>query len=77
MTATHAAVIFSLEPVFATLFAIALRGSAEWSGGRSTLGAILVVAGVIVSELRWGRREVEAEAEASDDEWEESEAVED
>jgi drug/metabolite transporter (DMT)-like permease len=77
MTATHAAVIFSLEPVFATLFAIALRGSAEWSGGRSTLGAFLVVAGVIVSELRWGRREVEAETEASDDEWEGNEEVED
>jgi drug/metabolite transporter (DMT)-like permease len=61
MPATHAAVIFSLEPVFATLFAVLLRGSAEWSGGRSTLGAFLVVAGVIVSELRWGRREVEAE----------------
>jgi drug/metabolite transporter (DMT)-like permease len=61
MPATHAAVIFSLEPVFATFFAILLRGSAEWSGGRSTLGAVLVVAGVIVSELRWGRREVEAE----------------
>jgi drug/metabolite transporter (DMT)-like permease len=61
MPATHAAVIFSLEPVFATLFAVLLRGSAEWSGGRSTLGAGLVVAGVIVSELRWGRREVEAE----------------
>ena len=61
MPATHAAVIFSLEPVFATLFAIVLRGSAEWSGGRSTLGAFLVVAGVVVSELRWGRRGAEAE----------------
>ena len=61
MPATHAAIIFSLEPVFATLFAVLLRGSAEWSGGRSTLGAFLVVAGVIVSELRWGRREAGAE----------------
>jgi len=77
MPATHAAVIFSLEPVFATLFAVLLRGSAEWSGGRSTLGAILVVAGVIVSELRWGRREVEAEVKAGEAEWEGQEAVED
>jgi drug/metabolite transporter (DMT)-like permease len=77
MPATHAAVIFSLEPVFATLFAVLLRGSAEWSGGRSTLGAGLVVAGVIVSELRWGRREVNAEAEADEAEWEGNEAVED
>jgi drug/metabolite transporter (DMT)-like permease len=54
MSATHAAVIFSLEPVFATGFAVLVRGSAEWTGGRATLGALLVVAGVIVSELRWG-----------------------
>jgi drug/metabolite transporter (DMT)-like permease len=54
MSATHAAVIFSLEPVFATGFAVLLRGSAEWTGGRATLGALLIVAGVIVSELRWG-----------------------
>jgi drug/metabolite transporter (DMT)-like permease len=55
MPATHAAVIFSLEPVFATGFAALLRGSAEWTGGRATLGALLVLAGVIVSELRGGR----------------------
>jgi drug/metabolite transporter (DMT)-like permease len=54
MSATHAAVIFSLEPVFATLFAVLLRGSAEWTGGRATAGALLVVSGVVVSELRWG-----------------------
>jgi drug/metabolite transporter (DMT)-like permease len=54
MSATHAAVIFSLEPVFATMFAVLLRGSAEWTGGRATVGATLVVAGVIVAELRWG-----------------------
>ncbi|HEV3470688.1 MAG TPA: DMT family transporter [Pyrinomonadaceae bacterium] len=54
MTATHAAIIFSLEPVFATLFAVWVRGSAEWTGGRATAGALLIVAGVIASELRWG-----------------------
>jgi drug/metabolite transporter (DMT)-like permease len=57
MSATHAAVIFSLEPVFATGFAILLRGSAEWTGGRATVGALLILAGVIVSELRWGGSE--------------------
>jgi drug/metabolite transporter (DMT)-like permease len=61
MSATHAAVIFSLEPVFATVFAILLRGSAEWSGGRATLGAVLVVTGVIASELRRGRQYEKAE----------------
>jgi drug/metabolite transporter (DMT)-like permease len=61
MSATHAAVIFSLEPVFATLFAVLLRGSAEWTGGRATAGALLVVAGVVVSELRWGDEGQKAE----------------
>jgi drug/metabolite transporter (DMT)-like permease len=63
MPATHAAVIFSLEPVFATGFAVLLRGSAEWTGPRATLGALLVLAGVFVSELRWGREEKEVEVE--------------
>lgn len=53
MSATHAAIIFSLEPVFATLFAVVSRGSAEWPSTRSGFGALLIVAGVIVSELRW------------------------
>jgi drug/metabolite transporter (DMT)-like permease len=68
MSATHAAVIFSLEPVFATAFAVLLRGSAEWTGGRATVGALLVLAGVVVSELRWGRARAEGgEGEALED----------
>jgi drug/metabolite transporter (DMT)-like permease len=55
MPATHAAIIFSLEPVFATLFAVAVRGPAEWPGGRANVGALLILAGVVVSELRWGK----------------------
>lgn len=54
MPATHAAIIFSLEPVFATLFAVAARGTSEWMGGRANTGALLILAGVLVSELRWG-----------------------
>lgn len=54
MSATHAAIIFSLEPVFATIIAVAVRGSREWMGGRATLGAALVFLGIIVSELRFG-----------------------
>jgi drug/metabolite transporter (DMT)-like permease len=62
MPATHAAIIFSLEPVFATLFAVLLRGSGEWAGGtRATLGAVLILAGVIVSELRLSVRDEEEE----------------
>ncbi|HEY9282830.1 MAG TPA: DMT family transporter [Pyrinomonadaceae bacterium] len=55
-TATHAAVIFSLEPVFATFFAVLARGPEEWMGGRGWAGAGLVFAGIIVSELRWAKR---------------------
>ena len=53
MSPTHAAIIFSLEPVFATAFAVALRGMGEWMGSRATVGAALILSGVIISELRW------------------------
>jgi drug/metabolite transporter (DMT)-like permease len=56
MSATHAAIIFSLEPVFATIFALAVRGGKEWMGTRGALGAALVLLGIIVSELRLGER---------------------
>lgn len=55
-SATHAAVIFSLEPVFATFFAVLVRGPEEWLGARGWAGAALVFAGIIVSELRWAER---------------------
>ena len=57
MSATHAAIIFSLEPVFATIFAVAVRGRNEWMGGRGSVGAALIFAGVIVSEIRLSKRE--------------------
>jgi drug/metabolite transporter (DMT)-like permease len=52
MSATHAAVIFSLEPVFATAMAVGVVGSAEWPGARGGAGAALVLLGVLVSEIR-------------------------
>jgi drug/metabolite transporter (DMT)-like permease len=52
MSATHAAVIFSLEPVFATAMAVGAVGSAEWPGARGATGAALVLFGVLVSEIR-------------------------
>ncbi len=55
-SATHAAIIFSLEPVFATAFAVVVIGAGEWMGGRAIIGAALVFAGIIVSELRWSER---------------------
>ena len=57
MSATHSAVVFALEPVFATGMAIAVEGSTEWPGPRGATGAALVLAGVLASELRrigWG-----------------------
>jgi drug/metabolite transporter (DMT)-like permease len=49
-TANHAALIFSLEPFFAALFAYWILGqlltAREWAGG------ILVLAGILVSELQ-------------------------
>ena len=55
-TATHAAIIFSLEPVFATAFAVAVIGASEWMGGRGWAGAALIFAGIIISETRWSER---------------------
>ena len=55
-SATHAAIIFSLEPVFATLFAVAALGAGEWMGGRGWAGAALIFAGIIISEMRWSER---------------------
>jgi drug/metabolite transporter (DMT)-like permease len=46
---THAALIFSLEPVFAALLSYLLIG--ERLGGRGLLGATLILAGVLASEL--------------------------
>jgi drug/metabolite transporter (DMT)-like permease len=51
-SATHAAIIFSLEPVFATAFAVAVRGRGEWMDAPGNFGAALIIAGVLVSELR-------------------------
>jgi len=57
LSATHAAIIFSLEPVFATAFAVLLRGRGEMIGGwRAFIGASLILTGVLVSELRFGKQ---------------------
>ena len=60
MTATAAAIVFALEPVFATLMAISLWGSAEWPSARGSVGAALVLIAVAVAEIRLpGPRQVE------------------
>jgi hypothetical protein len=39
-----------------------MRGAGEWTGGRANFGAALILAGIIVSELRWGGRREATEA---------------
>ena len=50
MAATHAAIMFALEPVFTALFAALFLG--ERMTGRDWGGAGLVLAGIVVSELK-------------------------
>lgn len=50
--AVRTAIIFNLEPVFATLFAVAVRGREEWLGGWASFGAALILLGVLISEVR-------------------------
>ena len=49
-TSTHTALIFSAEPVFAGLFSFLLTG--EILGPRQLLGCALILAGMVVAEMR-------------------------
>ena len=53
MSATHAAIIFTLEPVFTAV--VARWVLAERLGHRGWVGGVLVLAGIVVSELRLRR----------------------
>lgn len=50
MSATHAAILYALEPVFTAAFAAAMLG--ERMAGREIAGGALVLLGILVSELR-------------------------
>jgi drug/metabolite transporter (DMT)-like permease len=50
LPATHTALIFTLEPVFAWLTALVFYG--ERLGGRAMIGAGLILAGIVLAELR-------------------------
>jgi drug/metabolite transporter (DMT)-like permease len=52
---THTALIFSLEPVFAGLISFIFFG--ERLGSRGLLGAVLILGGVLLSELKGGAAE--------------------
>lgn len=54
MSATHAAVIYALEPVFAALLAAPILG--ERLSGRELQGGALVLLGILVSELPLSRK---------------------
>jgi drug/metabolite transporter (DMT)-like permease len=54
MSATHAAIIFALEPVWAALLAAWLLGERLGTGG--LWGGGLVLGGIVVSEFRLRRR---------------------
>jgi drug/metabolite transporter (DMT)-like permease len=54
MSATHAAIVFALEPVFTALFAAVFLG--ERLTGRDLAGASLVLLGIVVSELPMSRK---------------------
>lgn len=50
---THTALIFALEPVFAWLTSWAVEG--ERLGGRAAVGALLILAGIVLAEAPWRR----------------------
>ncbi|MBE3598216.1 MAG: DMT family transporter [Limnochordaceae bacterium] len=63
-SATHAAVIFAMEPVFAALGGWALAG--ERLGVRGLVGGVLILAGMLAAELgRHGTRPLPLESSAS------------
>ena len=50
-TATRTALVFSLEPVFATLFAFLIAGEVLTSTG--WFGGFLIICGMLIAEIRW------------------------
>ena len=49
-TATHAAIMLTMEPVFAYMVAFTFYG--ENLGSSGTIGASLIISGIILSELK-------------------------
>lgn len=58
---THTALIFALEPVFAAMTSYVLLG--ERLGLRGTIGAILILSGILISELKGSALEPSASGE--------------
>ena len=51
-SATHAAIVFTGEPVFAALFSGMIQG--QWLDGPAVLGAGLIVGGMLIAQIRAG-----------------------
>src|SRR3954465_14190896 len=60
---THTALIFALEPVFAWLTSYVVQG--ERLGRRVALGALLILAGILLSELKGSVTEARGASVAS------------
>jgi drug/metabolite transporter (DMT)-like permease len=56
-TTTRTAIIFTMEPVFAALFAFLVAGERLTMQGK--IGAALVICGMLLSELKLGKKHVE------------------
>jgi drug/metabolite transporter (DMT)-like permease len=54
VASTHAAILYTLEPVTAALFAYLVFG--EKLGWRQAIGAVLIVGGVLASKLELATR---------------------
>ena len=65
-TPTHASLIFTAEPVFALVFAMIIPnadGVREMPSAMKIAGCCLILAGMLVSELRVGRERTGSQAE--------------
>jgi len=68
-TPTHTALIFTAEPVFAGLFAMIIpdaAGNTETLTITKTIGCVLILAGMLVSELKPGKKENKKQVELND-----------
>jgi drug/metabolite transporter (DMT)-like permease len=61
-TATHAALIFALEPVVTAVTSYCFQG--ERLGGRALTGAALILAGILLAEIRPSAASAASTAEA-------------
>ncbi len=60
---THTAIILSAEPVFATIFAILIpnsKGVGETLTFNITTGCIMILIGMLISELKLGKRRIDS-----------------